>query len=161
MLDIYIGSQDSPDFHFDENSIESAPVHQAVALVGQELSVDTFTPIVRDDTGDTVDVTLFRSSDGKPIECAGGTLYALSVVRSAEPSPIVNTPEGTPVWYYNGDELAFKGYIESVKRVGRTRYQLNCISAIGLLDRMKHGGGLYVNTTVKDVIDSILRSSAE
>lgn len=158
---IYVGSVDEPLFYFDDDTIYAAGTAQAVALVGQELSVDTFSPIVRDETGDTLDVTLFLSSDGQPIQLAGGTLYAIDVEKSAEPSPIVNTPEGTPVWYYHEDELVYKGYLESVKRVGRTRYQLNCVSAIGRLDRMQHGGGLFPTATVGDVLDNILTGTEE
>ena len=158
---IYVGSVEEPLFYFDDDTIDAAGTAQAVALVGQELSVDTFSPVVRDDTGDALDVTLFRSSDGVPIQLAGGTLYAIDVEKSAGPSPIVNTPEGTPVWYYHEEELAFKGYIESVKRVGRTRYQLNCVSAIGRLDRMQHGGGLFFTATVGDVLDNILTGGDE
>ena len=156
---IYVGSVEEPLFYYDDDIIEAAGTAQAVALVGQELSVDTFTPIVRDETGDTLDVTLFLSSDGKAIRLANGQLYALSVEKSAEPSPIVNTPEGTPVWYYHEEELAYKGYIKSVKRVGRTKYQLNCVSAIGRLDRMQHGGGLFLTATVGDVLGNILTGS--
>ena len=44
---IYIGSREEPIFYFENDSILSAGVVQRVALVGTELSVDSFTPVVK------------------------------------------------------------------------------------------------------------------
>lgn len=161
MYRIYVGSLEDPAFYFDDDSIESASVTQAVALVGQELSVDTFSPVVRDAYGETVDVYLFRSSDGHFIECAGGTVYAIDVAQSTAPSALISLPVGTPVWYYHEDELVGKYYLESVQRHGRNKYKLNCLSAVGLLDKMEHGGGLYLSATVGDVISNIMRANVQ
>ena len=155
---IYIGSLEEPDFFFDNELIESSPVHQAVALVGQELSIDTFTPIVRESDVNALNAILFRSSDGKVIRLSNGQLYALEVTERAEPSPIIDIPDGTPAWYYHENELVGKFYLETVKRVGKTRYQLNCVSAIGRLDKMDHGGGLFLQATFGDVLRHILAS---
>lgn len=158
---IYVGSVDAPLFYFDDDSIEAAPVTQAVALVGQELSIDTFSPVVRDAYGETVDVYLFRSSDGHLIECAGGTIYAIDVAQSTAPSALISLPVGTPVWYYHEEELVGKFYLENVHRQGRNKYKLNCVSAVGQLDKMQHGGGLYLSATVGDVISNIMRANVQ
>lgn len=158
---IYVGSVDAPLFSFDDDSIEAAPVTQAVALVGQELSVDTFSPVVRDAYGETVDVYLFRSSDGKLIECAGGTVYAIDVAQSTAPSALISLPVGTPVWYYHEDELVGKFYLENVQRQGRNKYKLNCVSAVGRLDKMEHSGGLFLRSTFGDALESILTGPVE
>ena len=43
---IYIGDLYDPDFYFENDGIMSANVVQNVALVGTELSIDSFTPVV-------------------------------------------------------------------------------------------------------------------
>ena len=54
-----------------------------------------------------------------------------------------------------------KFYLENVQRQGRNKYKLNCVSAIGLLDRMQHGGGLFLSSTVGDVISNIIRANVQ
>lgn len=163
MKRIVIGSLESPAFDFDDDSIEigHASVAQAVALVGQELSIDTFSPVVRDAYETTQDVYLFRSSDGKLIECAGGAIYAIDVTQSTEPSALISLPVGTPVWYYHEEELVGKFYLEDVQRQGRNKYKLNCVSAVGRLDKMKHGGGLFLRATFADVLSHIMRGTVQ
>ena len=51
---IYIGDRDHPSFFFDNDSILEANVVQNVALVGQELSIDSFTPVVQDDLANLI-----------------------------------------------------------------------------------------------------------
>jgi hypothetical protein len=157
MLQIYIGSLDNPSFYFEDEDIFEAPSTQSLSLIGQELSVDTFSPIVADRKGSEKNVLLFRSSDGKVIECSDGELFAVDVEESSHPSELVILPSGTPVWYFQNRELVGKFYLENVTRTGKTKYQLNCVSLIGRLDKMQHSGGLYFNTTVGDVIKNILR----
>lgn len=126
---IYVGSLEAPLFCFENDAVYSVPSMQAVALVGQELSVDSFTPTVADSasTGD----------------------------RTA-PSDIINIPYGTPVWYYNNDNLVGRFYIDHVTRNGANEYELSCVSVIGLLEKMYHGGGLYASTTFGAVLEDIL-----
>lgn len=158
---ILVASLDQPTFTFDDNSIEAATVTQAVALVGQELSIDSFAPVVRDKEENELDVSLFLSSDGKAIRLINGQLYALEVTENPEGSPILDIPDGTPVWYYHGNELVGRFYLETVKRLARNRYQLNCVSAVGRLDKMDHGGGLYQTSTFGDVLENLMTVAAE
>ena len=153
---IYVGSVEEPEFYFDDDSIEAVPTAQAVSLLQQELSIDTFTPIVRDKAENAMDVTLIRSSNGKVIELANGQIYAAEATESPTPSPIIDIPDGTPVWYYCDGELVGKFYLQGVNRVGQNKYRLNCVSAIGLLDKMDHGGGLFLQSTVGNVLAHIL-----
>lgn len=155
---IFIGSLTEPSYYFENDNIvlPSINVNQSVSLVGQELSIDTFSATVIDDYENTVNAYLFRSSDGYVIETADQSIYAIDVTNATGASSLINIPEWTPVWYYQNNDLVGKFYIESVKRVARYQYQLNCISAIGRIDKMRHGGGLFQTTTFGAVLQHIL-----
>lgn len=153
---IYIGSLDQPTYYFENDQIEKAAGVQSVALIGQELSVDEFNPIVADNPDNGLNVLLFRSSDGKVIELADGQIYAIDVTQSPEASSLIDIPDGTPAWYYHKDALVGKFYLQSVKRLARNRYQLHTVSAIGRLDKLYHGGGLFQASTFGDVLRHIL-----
>ena len=153
---IYIGDLDDPDFYFENESIMSANVVQNVALVGTQLSVDSFTPVVMDDEDNLHDIYHFRSSDGQEITDAVGEIFCLDRSEGTNLSPLVYLENGTPVWYYQEDILIGKFYVKSVERVGRNQYQLNTVSAIGMLDEMDHGGGLFTASTFGTVLQHIL-----
>jgi len=155
---IYVGSVTEPDWLFENDRIVSCTTVQAVALVGQEMSIDKFTPVVTDAYLNMASAHLYRSSDGAVIECADGSVYAVSVEYPVGTSELVNLPYGTPVWYYQDDAIIGKFYIDTVRRVARTKYQLNCISAIGLLDRPYDAGGFFVETTFGDVLSRLVCS---
>ena len=153
---IYIGSLNDPDYYFENDSIMSANVVQNVALVGTELSIDSFTPVVMDDEANLRDVLHFRSSDGQEITDAIGETYCIDIGEGINVSPLILLEHGTPVWYYQDNTLVGKFYVKSVERVGRNQYQLNTVSAIGMLDEMEHGGGLFAGATFAEVLQHIL-----
>lgn len=155
---IYIGSLSEPSYYFENDSILSANVVQNVSLVGQELSIDTFTATVQDDLNNLVDVYHFRSSDGKEIELAEGDIFALDVGTDPRVSDLINLDYETPVWYYQDNTLIGKFYVESVRRTGKNAYELNTVSAIGLLDTKMHGGGLFLASTFGAVLSHVLAS---
>lgn len=156
MIQIYVGSLENPSYLFEDDLIYECKSTQNVALVGQELSIDTFTPVVGDMPENTQDAYLFMSSDGAVIECADGALFALEVKDAQNPNSLINIPDGTPVWYYRYSELVGKWYVDTVKRVGKNKYQMNCVSAMGRLDKMYHGGGLFKVSTFGRVLRHIL-----
>lgn len=154
---IYIGSLDTPDYTFNNDSTFSVSIGQKVSLVGQELSYDTLTVQVADDYNSLVQAYRFRSSDGEQIVDGLGELFAIDV-NGVAVSGLLDLEYGTPVWYYNEDDLVGKFYLDSVTREGRNLYKLECVSAIGLLDKLQHGGGLFVQSTFGAVLAHILAS---
>ena len=154
---IYIGSLDAPDYTFNNDSTFSVTINQKVSLVGQELSYDTLTVQVSDDYNSLVQAHRFRSSDGEQIVDGLGELFVIDV-NGLSKSGILDMEYGTPVWYYNEDELVGKFYLNSVTREGKNLYKLECVSAIGLLDKLQHGGGLFVQSTFGAVLAHILAS---
>lgn len=153
---LYIGSLTEPEYTFTEGNIFSLTVGLEVALVGQTLSFDTMTARVSDDFADIVSYTGFRSSDGLEIMPFGNQHYCIDVDDKVKESPIVDIPYGTPIWFYHDDELVGRFYINTVKREARNLYNLDCISAVGILDKMYHAGGVYQETTFGEVLAKIL-----
>ena len=154
---IYIGSLDTPDYTFNNDSTFSVSIGQKVSLVGQELSYDTLTVQVADDYNSLVQGYRFRSSDGEQIVDGLGELFMIDV-NGLAPSGLLDLEYGTPIWYYNEEDLVGKFYLDSVTREGRNLYKLECVSAIGLLDKLQHGGGLFVQSTFGAVLAHILAS---
>ena len=153
---IYIGSLTNPDYYFENDQITLCPTAQAVALVGQELSIDVFSPVVSDSEENLLDILHFRTSDGQEIQTGVGQIYAVDTANSGTGSDLINLEYGTPVWYYHNGELVGKFYIDTVKRQARNKYQLNCVSAIGLLEKKRHGGDLFTASTFGTVLAHIL-----
>lgn len=152
---LYIGSLTNPTYMFKGDSIFSANVEQKVSLVGQNLSYDTLTINVADDYANVVDVTRFLSSDGQEIVTGAGEVYCVDVGGFKE-SGLLDLPDQTPVWYYNGNDLIGKFYLDDVTREAKNQYRLECVSAIGVLDKMQHGGGLFLQSTFGEVLRHIL-----
>lgn len=153
---IYVGSLSQPDYVFENDMIRSAGLVQNVALVGQSLSIDTFTPVVSDSYDNVADVVHFRTGDGREILTGDRKVFAVNVGSGTDVSDLIRLPYGTPVWYYQEDTLVGKFFVENVERVGSNAYQMNTVSAIGILDRLYHGGGLFTATTFGAVLTHIL-----
>ena len=68
-------------------------------------------------------------------------------------------PYGTPVWFYEGNLLKYKHYIKDVERAEKSKYIINTISALGILSKQYHKGGVYTGQTFSSVISEIIGSS--
>jgi len=154
---IIIGSLTQPTYEFDNNLIMDNPsVYQYVGIVGDELMTDKFEPVVADKQENLDNVTRFVSSDGYEIWTQDNFVYVVDVQKNANVSGLIDLPAGTPVWYYADGDLVGKFYVNDVSRDGTNRFALDCMSAIGLLERMYHAGGIYSVTTFGTVVASIL-----
>lgn len=65
-------------------------------------------------------------------------------------------PYGTPIWHYIGNTLQRKMYVNTIDRLTKTRYKINAISAIGILDKQYHKGGVYTGTTVASLLTELI-----
>ncbi len=88
--------------------------------------------------------TGLRTADGKILKCR---------YDSADLTKYVY---GTPVYFYHNDELIGKFYVLSLRREGRTSFLMKCVSAVGLLDRMPHNGGIYSGQTFGAILEDIV-----
>lgn len=161
MYKIYIGSLDDPLYYFEQPQTFGAKSTQRVNLVGQELTIDTFEPVVMDDIDKLRNVMIFRSSDGHEILVGAGEIYAKLLSDKIGVSGLIDLPYGTPLWYFYEQMLIGKFYIKNVDRVGTNKYQPHCVSVIGLLDKMQHSGGLFLRSTFGQVVKHILHGEPE
>lgn len=76
-----------------------------------------------------------------------------------EGEDIRQLPYGTTIWHYVGNELIRKCYVKSIDRLMKNRYKINGISAVGLLDKQYHKGGLYSGESFEDVIEELIENS--
>ena len=84
---------------------------------------------------DVISVNAIESVDiisGKlPIDTAEMTV--MYVQGTGE--DIRQLPYGTPVWHYIGTDLIRKHYVKEIKQVGKNKFTISTVSAIGLLDK--------------------------
>ena len=139
-------------FDFDDTSIVSGSMNitTAVDLPGSELSSDAFTVILDFDASSYL---LFSPSDYDGVMTEDQYMFGTADVIE---SGLTETPYGTPINFYDGNTLISKFYVHDIERVGRTRYKINAMSAVGFLMYTQHFGGVYSNTTVSDIIDEIV-----
>lgn len=147
---IIIGNPTEPLYTFDDSSLESLSLVTGVDVVGSELSIDQLTPIVVY-ISETV-LRLWAPKGYQGLLGSDGRLFAYRVPRP----DLRKLPYGTPVWYYRNDTLVGKYYSLSVDRRAREFYQINAVSAIGLLDKTQHLGGIYTGETFEAVVTEII-----
>lgn len=68
-------------------------------------------------------------------------------------------PYGTPVWHYIGNTLQRKMYVKTIDRITKTRYTIHAISAVGILDKQYHKGGIYTGTLFSALISELIGSA--
>lgn len=65
-------------------------------------------------------------------------------------------PYATIVMYYQNNALRAKMYFDHADQVSKTDFVVTCVSAIGVLDKQTHYGGIYTGQTVSTVISDII-----
>ena len=101
-------------------------------------SINTFTAVLQGESCDG-----FMSSDNK-------------LLCSRKNYDIRLLPYGTKIVYYSGGNIAGVFYVKTVERVQRAWYKISGVSAIGLLDKQNHTGGIYTGQYFQDVVTDIL-----
>lgn len=147
---VVIGDPDAPLLVFENDSIESITEDTAVAIVGDELSVDQFTPAVR--------YHVFLRYVFSPADYAQFVTRNGLVMCCHYSYDIRKLPYATPVTFYSNGKIRGKYYSETVDRLGRDQYGLNAISAIGLMDKQRSVGGIYSGQLFSEVLQDILSS---
>lgn len=142
--EIYIGDRESPLLYFSNVTIISSSGEYAVDLVGNELSVDRFDPVVK--------YTFYAqqrliSSDGYSLETADG--YILYGYWNENPEKI---PYGTECWHYLDGELSAKLYVDYIEKVSADGWKIHAMSVIGLLDLQPHRGGVYMGKSFAELL---------
>ena len=161
--DIYIGSVNDPLYHYDNDSIilDSMTGVFSVDVVGNELSVDTFSFSVRyvpsADSGAPVMYGFFVPADADALIADGDVFQVFAGYSGA--TYLNDLKYGTPVYWYSDGAFFTKGYLKSIDRTGKNAWRLTCISGIGLLDEIIHVGGIYTGQALSTILSSIVGSA--
>lgn len=132
-----------------DNRIDSGSLFLANAIAQDELSIDT----LEADIWSLCRVPLdFEPADYDGLETADGKIFCCA---SGLPD-LTTIPYGTPVEYYRNNALIARLYKSEISRVGLSTYRLSAVSAIGLLDKLPHSGGLYTGQTAGVVLADII-----
>lgn len=152
---ICIGSLTSPSYQYDKGKIAIGSLQGVftVDILGNELSIDTFTVTVRYNPDaplaySPVGAKVYKTSDSK--------IYLVRKPENAGAEYLRSLPFGTPVFWLVSGSVFSKGYLKKTERIARNLYRLTCISGIGLLDATMHVGGLYTGQTFNTVMASIV-----
>lgn len=90
----------------------------------------------------------FEPSDYDGLETDDGDIFCC---RPDAPD-ITSIPYGTPVEYWRDDVLKARLYKSEIVRAGKTVFNLSAVSAVGLLDKLPHMGGLYTGQRMDVVL---------
>lgn len=138
------------NYTFDDSVIVSAEIATEQSLLSEHLSADTLRLVIRsDDTGDAKVYTVL-------MEWYTTVNDEGYVVRSGN---LAEFTYGTPILYYRDGVFYGKFYVTQIERVGEDLFQINAVSALGLMAYMTHKGGVYPTasiTNAKQLIDDIM-----
>lgn len=148
---IIIGADvNKPLYTFDNATIKECVCVLSSALVGDQIAVDQFMPVVYSASYVQVNFvpagsTRLITADGKVFKCFSGEQGFLDTL-----------PYSTPIWYFSNDVLMGKFYSQRVVRTAKTYFDIVAVSAIGILDGQDHYGGLYAGQKFQDVANDII-----
>lgn len=135
---VVIGDEDAPILTFYNDSIKNVTEETAVSLIGDELFIDQFVPIVNYELLIQYILTPADQENYNGLISADGY-----VLCSRYNYDIRNIPYGTPVRFYVDDKVNGLFYCNTVDRQGKNLFKINCMSAIGLMNRQRSVGGVY------------------
>ncbi len=138
---------------FQEDSIVTGNVLMVQSLDGNELQYDTMDAVL--DLGSMIP-TLFKPKDADGLLTIENELYGVR--------PLIQILVADPTLYKYGEEVIYKHdgvlvgkyYMTSIKRVGKTKYRISCVSPIGLLVNSQHYGGIYSGIKFSDLVAEII-----
>lgn len=138
---------------FTEEKIDSGAVVMVQSLDGDELQYDTLDATI--DFGALVP-TLFVPSDADAMLTSDDkTVYVRPFIHILVTDPTLYK-YGTEVTYKHNAALVGKYYMTKITRVGKTKYQITCVSPIGLLVNSRHYGGIYSGILLSDLLAEII-----
>ena len=135
---VIVGDEQNPLLAFYNDNIKEVTEETAVSPIGDELFIDQFVPIVKYGLliqyiiapADRVTYDGILSADGY-------------IVSSRGNYDIRNITYGTPVRFYVNGRINGLFYCDNVARQGKNLLKINCMSAIGLMNRQRRKGGNY------------------
>lgn len=143
---IVIGDPNNPIFVFENDQLRQVDVVLRSSYSGDELAYDQ------------LNASTFAGEAWDLASNEGDDLYSSEDFQLvSSPADITSDiPAGTPVRYYVNDNLVGKFYAQPATRENRLVYDITAISAIGLLSKQAHKGGLYNGETFAEVAADII-----
>ena len=151
---VYVGDLHDPLYYFKDDTIETCSIVLSSSMSGDELAIDQLLPTVY---SEVVLRVPFVPSGSSGIITSDGKLFSVY----PEDLPLEQLQYGTPIWYYSGDTLIGKFYLNRALRSGKYWVDITAVSAIGILDGQKHYGGIYTGQKFRDVVANIIGGSVE
>lgn len=148
---IAIGPEDAPILEFFNNDILEITEDTSVSMVGAELAIDQFVPILK------YNLIIRYVLVPKNLEFFQRFLTADGYILTGNYNyDIRATPYGTPVRFYVDSRPAGLYYLSKVDRLERDTFKLSCVSAVGLMDKQRHIGGVYSGERFDAVLAEII-----
>lgn len=122
----------------------------AVDLVGDELTVDTLTPVVNVDP-DAIE--FIAPADYDRAVSSDGLVLATNWAETRNP---LTLEHGAIVRAYKNGALFNKGYFDDAEQIGPDMYQINVVSPVGMLLKRPHHGGIYTGESFTQVCADIV-----
>lgn len=148
---VVIGNEENPILTFYNDAIEGVTEESCVSPIGDELFIDQFVPIVQYGLIIRYEICPADRENYDRILTAEGL-----VLCGKYNYDIRKIPYGTPIRFYTNNRIAGLYYCDDVERIGKDKFQINCISAIGLMNRQRHKGGIYTGESFETVVREII-----
>lgn len=148
---IAIGPEDAPILEFYNDNILEITEDTSVSMVGAELAIDQFVPILK------YNLIIRYVLVPKDLEFYQRFLTADGYILTGNYNyDIRATPYGTPVRFYVDSRPAGRYYLSKVDRLERNTFKLSCVSAVGLMDKQRHIGNVYTGERFDAVLAEII-----
>ena len=148
-LNVAVGDLYDPMVVFSRSEMISLNSETAVDLIGKELYVDSCTPVVN---YEVVPRRRFRPSNySSGMLTSDGAIFCGHYTEDLR-----KLPYGTKVHFISSGIDAGEYFVKNVERIGKLQYRINSISAVGLMDRQVHKGGIYTGQYFENVVREIL-----
>lgn len=135
---------------YADQDIEEATGYRKSTIVGDELAYDTFEAEVWDYA-----YALLMLADSGPKLAMINADGRFMLARFSD-KPMEAFTYGAPVTWTHQGKLVLKQYLESIRRTGKHKYLLSCVSGIGLIAKSRHYGGLYENVQFSTILSDII-----
>lgn len=143
---------------FTREDILSGEVFVSNSIPCDELAADALNASL---DGSEEQYTIFAPSDADGLLTVDDELFTVLPRFRVLVHDLSTFGYGEPVLYYRGGTLVGKFYLVRPQRVGKHTFDISCTSAIGLLDRLQHYGGIYNGTPAGAVIADVIGGAIE
>ena len=135
---------------YADQDVESAVAYCKSTIVDDELTYDTFEAEVWDYA-----YALLMLADSGPSVNMMNSSGRFMLARQSR-NDLADFTYGAPVTWTHKGKIVLRQFLESVKRTGKYKYLLSCVSGIGLIAQSRHYGGLYSNVPFSTVLSDII-----